>query len=176
MTAHVERQPGFEAVYEQQFPELYGFTANLFARRSPDSEGLAQEAMLRLWRTGPEIEEINPRAWLATVAGRIAIDDYRKRQCRPDEFLTDEQEFFAGTAPDDIEQINRRMLVEQALEFMNPEQQAVVRRTFFEGKLVEEVARELDIPTGTVKSRQYYGLRAAREGLAGIGIEADILG
>jgi RNA polymerase sigma-70 factor, ECF subfamily len=45
---------------------------------------------------------------------------------------------------------------------LTTEHRAVVVRAYYRGQSVAEMADELDIPAGTVKSRLHYGLRALR--------------
>src|SRR6478609_9449578 len=52
-----------------------------------------------------------------------------------------------------------KILVEEALATLTTDHRAVVVRAYYRGLSVAEMADELDIPEGTVKSRLHYGLR-----------------
>jgi RNA polymerase sigma-70 factor (ECF subfamily) len=45
---------------------------------------------------------------------------------------------------------------------LSPEHRAVLVETYYRGRSVNQAARVLGVPAGTVKSRTYYALRALR--------------
>ena len=51
------------------------------------------------------------------------------------------------------------------------EHRRVIFETYYRGRPYAEVAEELGVPEGTVKSRVYYGLRALRVALEEIGYD-----
>ena len=69
--------PPFERFYEQHRDEIYGF---LRRRLGPDrAEDAFQETFLRALRAYPRLEHSDHlRAWVYTIAGRIAIDEHRR--------------------------------------------------------------------------------------------------
>jgi RNA polymerase sigma factor (sigma-70 family) len=69
--------PPFERFYEQHRDEIYGFLRRrLGAERADDA---FQETFLRALRAYPRLEHSDHlRAWVYTIAGRIAIDEHRR--------------------------------------------------------------------------------------------------
>jgi RNA polymerase sigma factor (sigma-70 family) len=69
--------PPFERFYEQHRDEIYGF---LRRKLGPDrAEDAFQETFLRALRAYPRLEHSDHlRAWVYTIAGRIAIDQHRR--------------------------------------------------------------------------------------------------
>ncbi len=68
--------------------------------------------------------------------------------------------------------IDRRLLaweVEEALRRIGADHRRVLVEVYYRGRPYAEVATELRIPEGTVKSRVYYGLRALRLALEEMG-------
>jgi RNA polymerase sigma-70 factor (ECF subfamily) len=63
-------------------------------------------------------------------------------------------------------------LVADALDQLTPEHRAVVVGAYYGGRSVAELAREHQIPEGTVKSRMHYALRALRLALQERGVSA----
>ena len=47
----------------------------------------------------------------------------------------------------------------------------VIVETFYKGRPYAEVAADLGVPEGTIKSRVYYGLRALRNALEELGYD-----
>ena len=74
------------------------------------------------------------------------------------------------TAPDATDALFEAILVEEALAALSAEHRAVVVRAYYRGLSVAEMADELEIPSGTVKSRLHYGLRALRLALQERGV------
>ena len=52
------------------------------------------------------------------------------------------------------------MEVGAALEALSPQHREVIERIYFRDQTLAQIAADLSIPTGTVKSRSYYALRA----------------
>jgi RNA polymerase sigma-70 factor (ECF subfamily) len=62
------------------------------------------------------------------------------------------------------------IIVEEALSSLSADHRTVIVRAYFGGLPIAEIAGELDIPEGTVKSRLHYGLRALRLALQEKGV------
>jgi len=153
--------------YAAHSGELYGF-----AVRSLGDSGLAEEAVqetfLRAWRAGerfdPEIGSL--RTWLFAILRNVVIDLGRARAARP-VVATGTPE--AGHEP--LEQILLSWQVEEALRRIGDQHRRVLLETYYRGRPYAEVAAELGVPEGTVKSRVYYGLRALRNALEELGYD-----
>ena len=61
--------------------------------------------------------------------------------------------------------------VEEALRRIGEQHRRVLVETYLRGRPYAEVAAELGVPEGTIKSRVYYGLRALRNALEEMGYE-----
>lgn len=131
------------------------------------AEDLLQETMIRAWRsidvldTDPETQ----RRWLFIVARRVAIDAARSRQARPSEVGSLDLTRMPAKE-DPVEGVIAEHTVRSALPHLSEEHRAVLTALYFRGLSTAEIARDLGIPEGTVKSRTYYALRALR-GLIG---------
>jgi RNA polymerase sigma-70 factor (ECF subfamily) len=102
-----------------------------------------------------------------TVARNLVIDDYRSAR-RRHELTVDE---LPERAVDDhTDALFESLLIEEALATLSYEHRAVIVRAYYGGLSIAEVAREFDIPEGTVKSRMHYGLRALRLALQEKGV------
>ena len=154
--------------YAAHSGELYGF-----ALRSLGDGGLAEEAVqetfVRAWRAGerfnPEIASL--RTWLFAILRNVVIDLGRARAARPK--LSGE----AGVEPavEPLEQALLSWQVEEAMRRIGDDHRQVLVETHFRGRPYAEVAAELGVPEGTIKSRVYYGMRALRVVLEEMGYE-----
>lgn len=163
----LSRERDVREAYAAHGGELYGF-----ALRSLDDPGLAEEAVqetfLRAWRAGerfdPQLGSL--RTWLFAILRNVVIDLSRARAARPP--------LGAGGAEPAEEPFERALLawqVEEALRRIGEPHRRVLVETFYRGRPYGEVAEELGVPEGTVKSRVYYGLRALRVALEEIGYD-----
>ncbi len=147
--------------------ELYGY-----ARRSLGdpraAEDVVQETFIRAWRARDRFDAGlgTLRTWLFTIARRVVIDHARARAIRQTEPLQADV-----TVEDDLENAMIGWQVEEALRRLRPDHRQVLVETYYRGRSGREVAEELGIPEGTVRSRLYYGLRTLRLALEEMGWE-----
>lgn len=89
--------PPFEHLYEQQRDEVYGFLVRRLGAQG--AEDAFQETFLRALRGYPSLEHgRHLRAWLFTIAARVAIDVHRRRAPEadvPDAGAPDERPAYA---------------------------------------------------------------------------------
>jgi RNA polymerase sigma-70 factor (ECF subfamily) len=160
-------EAGVRQAYAAHGGELYGF-----ALRSLGDRGLAEEAVqetfVRAWRAGsrydPQLGSL--RTWLFAILRNVVIDLGRARSARRE--VLDE-------APEGVDEPLEQALlawqVEEALRRIGEAHRQVIIETYFRGRPYGELASELGIPEGTIKSRVYYGLRALRNALEELGYE-----
>jgi RNA polymerase sigma-70 factor (ECF subfamily) len=129
------------------------------------AEDIVQETMLRAWRNADRLlsRPGSVRWWLLTVARNLAIDRIRWRGKYPAAPGAPET---ADVHHDHADHIVDAMTVSGALNHLPAVQREVVEQLYFLDRSVEETAKTLGIPPGTVKSRSYYGKQALRGLLA----------
>lgn len=129
------------------------------------AEDVVQETMIRAWRSAHQLDSqaASLLPWLATVARRIVIDDQRRKNARPQE--AGEGPLENLHVPDGLEDLLRSVVVSEALQSLSPAHREILTETYFRDRSVNEAAKVLGIPVGTVKSRVYYALRALRVAL-----------
>jgi RNA polymerase sigma-70 factor (ECF subfamily) len=157
------------AAYAAHGPELYRF-----ALRALGDAGLAEEAVqtayVRAWRNAERFDDDlgSLRTWLFAIVRNVIIDLTRARRVRPattsDAATTD-----TGVADDDIDRMLLAWQVEEALRHLSDEHRTVLVETYYRARPHAEVAADLGVPVGTVKSRVYYALRQLRLALEELG-------
>jgi RNA polymerase sigma-70 factor, ECF subfamily len=155
----------FRELYERHAPSLLA----ALRRLSPgsDCEDLLQEVFLAVWRRSalyrPERGE--PLTWLFAILRNKVIDHRRRLSARPRyEELDVERTQPAAPAADPGD---RRLVLEQALVALRPDERRALEMTYFAGLTYEEAAATLEVPLGTLKSRISAGLRRLRDNLGG---------
>lgn len=155
------------AVHTAHADALHRYVAGLTdAARAPD---VVQETLLRAWRHPDVLTRPEPsvRAWLFTVARHLVVDDARsahRRRELPSDAPPD------VVAADGTQALLDRWLVADALDALSADHRRVVVGAYYGGRSVAELAAELGVPPGTVKSRLHYALRSLRLALQERGV------
>lgn len=135
-------------------------------RHREDAEDVAQEAFVKAHRTFAQLRDRERfRAWLVRTTWRLAIDRWRSERRRTiREQVVDEPD-----APLTSEELavsrERAAHVWRAIDELPEKLRSVILLGAIEGHDVREVARLLEIPEGTVKSRLFLARKALSETL-----------
>lgn len=156
------------ALYDAHAGAVWRYVVHLTGDRA-GADDVVQETLLRAWRTPPILEQdpATARAWMFTVARHLVIDDVRSARRRREIGVAEVPE---RSATDATDALFDAILIEDALAGLSRAHRDVVIRAYFGGLSVAELAAELEIPEGTVKSRLHYGLRALRLALQEKGV------
>ena len=155
----------FSALFRFFAPRLKSYFMRLGAQ-ALQAEDLVQETMLRVWDRGALYDPARAQAstWVFTVARNLRLDALRgERHPEPDsdrhlaELIDD-----TATADELTDSLQRDNRVRAALATLPPEQMEILRLSFFEDVPHAEIARRLDLPLGTVKSRIRRALHRIR--------------
>ena len=159
------------AAYAAHGRELYRF-----AYRSLGDHGLAEEAVqtayLRAWRAADRFDDQlgSLRTWLFAIVRNVVVDLARARSVRPGLAATvDDPNAAQSQDHHDIDRMLVCWQVEEALRKLSPDHRVVLVETYYRARPYGEVAADLGVPVGTVKSRVYYALRALRLALDELG-------
>jgi len=126
------------------------------------AEEATQQTFLQAWRASASFEpskEFGP--WLATIARRAAIDIHRRETRHAHSSLDDADPSAPGlvSLPPEIDRVYDAWQVRQALSELNPDEARLVQLQHMEGLTHTQIAEQLNIPVGTVKSRSFRAHR-----------------
>ena len=161
------------AAYAAHGPELYRFALRQLGDGGA-AQDVVQEVFLRAWRAtdsyDPELASL--RTWLFAIARNVVVDEARRFAVRPwQRNLTD----FSGPEAGGEEPADDRLVdawvVEEALRRIGHDHRTAIVQTHLRGRPHDEVAAELGIPVGTLRSRVFYGLKALRLVMEEMGVE-----
>ncbi|MGQ0576050.1 MAG: RNA polymerase sigma factor [Pseudonocardia sp.] len=157
---------GFAAAFREHRARLVGIAQRRLGDRE-HAEDAVQETFVRAWRAcgsfrgdeGPPLA-----AWLSVILRNVLVDMIRARAARP-QTAWDGDPVDAADAASPIDAAVLRMDLLDALATVSEDHRGIVLRTVVHDRPYADVADELGVPVGTVKSRVYYALRGMRGAL-----------
>jgi RNA polymerase sigma-70 factor, ECF subfamily len=158
-------------LYDEHAAALWRYAVRLTGDQDR-AEDVVQETLLRAWQH-PEVtddSERPPRAWLFTVARNMIIDERRGSRFRNEVSSLDGSAAPEQASPDEVNSALDRLLIGDALAQLSPDHRAVFRRSYYLGWTTTQIADDLSIAEGTVKSRLHYAVRAMRLTLQEMGV------
>ena len=163
--AAMRDRAAFAALFTHFAPRVKAYLLRLGAPPAV-AEDLAQEALLSLWRKAHLFDPAKASAatWLFTIARNLRIDAIR-RERRPE---LDPEDFMPEAEPaadDGLVLADDEARLRAALKDLPADQIQVVELSFFADKPHSEIAAQLDIPLGTVKSRLRLAMARLRRAL-----------
>ena len=155
MTAELDFDEFYQAAYHRVVGQVCAMTGSL-----SDAEDSVQEAFARAWQNWNKVSSYgDAESWVRSVAFRISVSAWRKAVNRFSAHTrshTGEEhtgEELAGLSPD-------RLAIVAALQRIPAEQRQVIVLHHLLDRSVQEIAREVGAPAGTVKARLARGRKA----------------
>jgi RNA polymerase sigma-70 factor (ECF subfamily) len=156
------------AFYDLTSRWVYGLALKIL-NDPASAEEATLDVYLQVWRTAASFapERGSPEAWLQTVARSRAIDRFRLGASR----RRREEPFQAGfdRASGEVDPLaasaeaERGRLVAAAIQSLPPEQKRAIELAYFRGLTHGQIARRLEEPLGTVKTRIRLGMMKLRD-------------
>lgn len=153
----------FSRLFAHFAPLIKGFLMKGNAIGPEQAEELAQETMIKVWRKAESFNRRKSAAstWIYTIARNCRID-WIRREARNRVDIDAQDIYELGEDNPSYSSLVRVRNKENILDNIGelpPEQLEVVTKIYFEGKSHSEVADELMLPLGTVKSRIRLALK-----------------
>jgi len=166
-----------ELTFEQEFlphiDALYNFAFHL-TYDEEDAQDLVQETFLKAFRFIDSYQVgTNSKAWLFKILKNAFINDYRRQAKRPNKvnfedivnYHNSEDTVLSG-ALDLREEIFQDMIGDEVMNALNSlpvDFRTVILLCDIEGFTYEEMAKIIDIPIGTVRSRLHRARHMLKE-------------
>jgi RNA polymerase sigma-70 factor, ECF subfamily len=157
-------------LYDRYNRLIYGLSLQATGEQA-SAEEVTQDTFLRAWENAGayQSEKGKVSTWLASIARNRSIDLLRRKQARREnsQVSLDELPAFALTDDENVEKkvdrlsIQRR--VRQVLAQLPADQRETLALAYFRGMTHEQIAKALDQPLGTVKTRIRLGMQKLRQ-------------
>ena len=157
----------FAILARAQGDRLFGIARRIL-RDHERAEDAVQNALVIAWRELPRLRDPDRfEAWLTRSLVNECYDEYRRsRRLTADVRALPVD---GPAAPDDIQSVIDRDQLARGFGRIPTDQRAVLVLRHYLGLEPADIARTLDLPEGTVRSRLHYAYRAMRAA-----IEADL--
>ena len=127
------------------------------------AEDATQQTFVQAWQNAASFDPSrNLAPWLATIAGRSAIDVYRRNRRHRDHSDLNDPALTApelSSPPPSAEQIYDVWQVRRVLDTLPAQERELIRLQHYRQFTHTEIADHLAIPLGTVKSRSFRAHR-----------------
>jgi len=170
-----------EIIFEQEFlphaDALYNFAFRLTHEES-NSNDLVQDTFLKAFRYALSYEKgTNAKAWLFRILKNTFINDFRKKSKEPSKVDYNEVETYYNSDDTDVQATSdlrvdtvKDMMGDEvtiALNSLDVDFRTIIILCDLEGFKYDEMAKILDIPIGTARSRLHRARTMLKENLSG---------
>ena len=159
-------------LYDRHAGLVYGIALQALGNTA-EAEDLTQDIFLRLTREcSYDPKRGSLRTYLIILTRSRALDRLRSRtrNQRLRSRSLDENDKLSSESPiDNVSQLERSREVQEALQQLSSKEQEVLRMAYYQGLSQSEIAEQLNIALGTVKSRSRRGLIKLRQTLINSG-------
>jgi RNA polymerase sigma-70 factor (ECF subfamily) len=148
----------WEALVRQFQARIYGIAYH-YVGNAEDALDLAQETFVRIYQNltvCPDTERFLP--WIIRITRNVCIDHLRRKSARPpmQDVAVEDLPSLRASGGDPLQayaEDSRKRLVHKALQGMTELNREIILLRDIQGLALEEIASQLQVPIGTVKSR-----------------------
>lgn len=142
-------------LYDNYSAALYGVVLRI-VKKEDIAEEVVQDVFMKIWNSISQYDGAKGRlfTWMFNIARNLSIDKLRSKELKRD-LKTD-------AVSDNVHSIESRhhdqqqidtIGIEKLLNYLQEEQQLIIKLLYLQGYTQSEVAKEYGIPLGTVKTR-----------------------
>jgi len=146
----------FATLYEAYSPALFGVLLRL-VKDSDRAEDLLQDAFIKIWLNFPHYDAKQGRlfTWLLAVTRNVALDALRARKVRLSAipYLQAQSDGLCYV------QVGEVKLSQSLLSYLAPKHRTIMELIYYRDHTKDEVAKQLKLPIGTVKTRHRMALQ-----------------
>jgi len=157
----IDRQPDAATLIGARVGRAYRLARAILGEQA-EAEDVAQEACLTAWRKAGSIRDVERfDAWFDRIVVNLCRDQIRRRGR-----VRDVSPAWHGVVEGPGASASSSDLdIDRALDALDVDHRVVVLLRYWQDRTVDDIARRLGIPAGTVKSRLHVALQRIRTNL-----------
>lgn len=148
-------EKAFERIYQLYSRSLYGIVFSII-RDEAISEEILQDVFLKIWHEAPAYDPEKGRffTWILNIARNAAIDRLRSREYKNSK-LNMKSDYFSDILESENNVSGKLDAIglQKYIDILGPMCKKLIDLLFFKGFTQKESAKKLQIPLGTVKTR-----------------------
>lgn len=150
-----QKDRAFEVLLQRYQAKVFRLVFSIVGNSSR-AEEVTQDAFLKIWQAMAGYDgRASLSTWIYTIAKNTSISHLRSEFYRKTLSLEESPEPFAATEP-----VLSRIEIERLLANLPDEQREVIVLFYLQERSIEDVAKMLDLPEGTVKSHLHRARKA----------------
>jgi len=159
----LRNETAFAKLYDDYSAALYGILFRILGKEELAQDAL-QESFVKIWKNidSYDCSKGSLFTWMLNISRNHAIDMLRSKNMRQKIQSIDKS----------VGVVNKQMssstntdhfLIKELIENLKPEHKQMIEMAFYQGYTQEELAEELNIPLGTIKTRARAALSQLRK-------------
>lgn len=147
-------QQGISVLYHHYASLIFGLIYKIVRKKEVAEEAL-QDTFLKVWRNIETYDDSKGMfiAWVMKIARNAAIDRIRSKSERQNDHIVPLSEVLKTDQHSTTELKVEHLDLRDKVKMLEPPYQQVIELAFFHGFTHREIAKELNLPLGTVKGR-----------------------
>lgn len=158
-------QQAFSYLYDNYAPALNGVIFRLVDDKAL-TEDILQEAFIKIWNNFSSYNKSKGRlfTWMINLTRNLAIDTLRSKGYKQQGKISGDENSVSDIQDSSVN-VNRfdSMGIRSQLVNLKPEQRLVIDLAYFNGFTQDEIAKQIGIPLGTVKTRMRTAILELRK-------------
>lgn len=158
-------QKAFAYLYDNYSQALFGVLFKI-VNSQEDAEDILQQAFVKIWTNFESYNESKGRlyTWILTISRNLAFDFLRSKNEKNKSKIQSIENFVYGLKSSNTDDVSHNYIgLEKFLLVLNTEEQELINLSYFLGFTQQEMANELKIPLGTVKTKMRQAMLKLRE-------------
>jgi RNA polymerase sigma-70 factor (ECF subfamily) len=165
-------QLALQTLYGRCHVKVFRFALRL-SRNESSAEDVVSEVFIDVWRNAAHFEgRSEASTWLLAIARNKALTMLRRRK---DDELDEESAAAIEDSADDpevaLQKRNKGDVLRACLSRLSPPHREVIDLVYYHDKSIEEVARIVGAPEGTVKTRMFHARKQLAELAKAAGVD-----
>jgi RNA polymerase sigma-70 factor, ECF subfamily len=162
-----------QVLFQRHNVRVYRFVLRMIGNPAL-AEEIVSEVFLNVWRHAVSFDaKCQVTTWLLAIARHKALSVLRRR---PETQLDEEMAATIADPDEDAEAVldrkERGKIIRACLTQLSPSHREIIDLVYYHEKSVDEVARIVDAPKSTVKTRMFYARSHMAKLLAAAGVRA----